>query len=602
MKQLLVIEPIQPSDMNRSIVRLGDWMGVETIVIRNRSHSSLMEELKQFTRNGQVCVAAHADTLTHMSELSEALHAISEFSVERSVPILVYGISSAPSHTVLLKNLGCRCIDGVHHVQKQPLRFKFSPNEKVYLQQLAGLEFSSDGASDGCNVFELTHSTKEEVVPLLYAEGYPLFIRTQAEREKIELYLWATNRIADVGALALPGTRPEDMYQWLLPAIVYLKACFGSRCWHNPNVRARLIIDDPLLHDQYGFLRYDALVNSMHRVPYGTSLAFIPWNYSRSQKQVADLFQAHKDLLSLCIHGCDHINHEFDSDDHIHLSRIAALALQRMKMHHARSGVLHEEIMVFPQGLFSSTALRALRDNGFLAAVNSSCYPSREETHLTIGDLLLPAVCHFHGFPIFLRRSPDRIVDIAVDLFVGKAGLVCEHHDFVRDGFGSWEQFAAQMNALDERLSWSALIETITETCLQKVVGDDEIDIRFFTRVFQWTNHLERPLLARLSKLEPDPALIKEVRVNGQNRSFRVAEGYVHFDAIVGGKDSIRVEILDKVMKSELPFRPSLGYQIRVGSRRLLSEFRDNTLARHPPLLEYAKSLARHLRLTGDSR
>ncbi len=601
MNQLLIIESIQPSEMDLAMVRLADWMGVKTTIIRHPTHSDLSEELKQTIRNGEVCVAAGADTLAQLSELSALVHSMSEFAAGRSVSMLVYGIGGSSSHITLMERLGCRAIDGVHHVQKLPLRFRFSTKEKACLQQLAGLEFSEEVLL-GCDVFKMAPSAKDEVSPLLFAEDHPVFVHAQAGRGNIGLYLWATNQIADVGAPASRGTRPEDMYQWLLPAIVYLKACFGSRCWHNPSVRARLIIDDPLLHPQYGFLRYDALLHSMRRVSYGTSLAFIPWNYRRSQEQVAELFQANTNLLSLCIHGCDHTNHEFDSDDEMHLTQIAALALQRMKVHHERSGVVHEEVMVFPQGLFSSIALRCLRDNGFLAAVNSSCFPSREETDLTIGDLLLPAVCHFHGFPIFLRRSPDRIIDIAVDLFVGRAGLVCEHHEFVQDGFGNWEQFAAQMNALDECLSWCTLLETITETCLQKMASDDEIDIRLFTHIFQWTNQLEHPLLARLSKQEPDPASIREVRVNGQSRPFHIAEGHVHFDAIVEGKASIRVEILDEVAKPVVPFRTSLGYQIRVGSRRLLSEFRDNTLARHPLLLECAKSIARHLKLTGDSR
>ena len=601
MNKLLLIESIQSSMMDSAMERLANWMGLKTTIIKHPTYSDLSEELKQANRNGQVCIAVGADTLAQLSELSALVHAMSEFSAERSVSMLVYGIGGSSSHIILMERLGCRTIDGVHHIQKQPLRFRFSTKEKACLQQLAGLEFSEEVLL-GCDVFEMAPSPKDEVAPLLFAEDLPVFVHTQAGRGNINLYLWATNQIADVGAPASRGARPESMYQWLLPAIIYLKACFGSSCWHNPNVRARLIIDDPLLHPQYGFLRFDALLRSMRRVSYGTSLAFIPWNCRRSQEQVADLFQTNKDLLSLCIHGCDHTNHEFDSDDEMHLTQIAALALQRMKVHHERSGLLHERIMVFPQGHFSSIALRALRKNGFVAAVNSSCYPTRGEAELTLGDLMRPAVCHFHGFPIFLRRGPNRIVDIAVDLFVGRAALVVEHHEFVRDGYGKWEQFAAQMNALDERLSWGTLIETITETCLQKVAGEDAIDIKLFTPVFKWTNYLERPVLARLSKFEPNPKLIKEVRVDDQCWPFHVAEGYLHFDVVVEGKASIMVEILDKERQPVLPFKPSLGHQISVGSRRVLSEFRDNTLARHPTWLECAKGIARHLKLTGDSR
>jgi len=601
MNQLLVIENIHPSVMELAIVRLADWMGVETRVLTTRSRLDFLEELGETARNGQVCIAASADTLAQIPQLSEIVQAISDFSAERSVPMLVYGMGNSSSHVTLIEKLGLRSIKGLHRVQKQPLRYHFSSDGKACLQQLAGLDFS-DETSVGCDVFEMASLAEDEVAPLLLAEDHPVFVRTQTGRGHLDLYLWATNQIADVRASVSQGTGLESVYQWLLPAIVYLKACFGTRCWHNPNVRARLIIDDPLLYSQYGFLNYDALLDSMRRLSYGTSLAFIPWNYRRSQKRVANLFLANKDLLSLCVHGCDHTNHEFDADDEEHLTQISSLALERMKMHDERSGVFHEKVMVFPQGHFSSIALGALRRSGFVAAVNSSCYPSREEVKLTLGDLMLPAVCHFQGFPIFLRRDPNRIIDIAVDLFLGRAGFVVEHHEFVREGYGKWEQFVAQMNALDENLSWSTLIETVTEACLQKVIGSAEMHVKFFTCVFKWTNQFDYPILVHLSKYEPDPTVIKEIRVNGQCLPFHSGEGYIYFDVEVAGKASIAIEILDEKMRAVPPLKPSLGHQLRVGSRRVLSEFRDNTLARHPMWLECAKGIARHFKLTGDSR
>ena len=579
---------------------LANWMGIKIRVITCSIHTDWNQELSQATKHGQVCVAVSADTLVQIPKLSEITRAISEFGVEGGMPMLVYGLGSASSHTALLESLECRSINGVHRIQKQPLCYRFSIDEKACLQQLAGLEFC-DEARIACDVFQLAPLCMGEVDPLLLAEDRPVFVRTHGGRGNIDLYLWATDQIADVGAPLSQGIGFESMYQWLLPAIIFLKSCFGQRCWHNPNVRARLIIDDPLLHPQYGFLRYDALVRSMNRVPYGTSLAFIPWNYRRSQKQVAELFQANRDRLSLCVHGCDHTNHEFDSDDEQHLTRLASLALRRMTVHHERSGLLHEQIMVFPQGHFSSIALRALRNNGFVAAVNSSCFPSRGEAEIPLGELMRPAVCRFHGFPIFLRRYPNRIIDTAVDLWIGRAGLVVEHHEFLRDGYRKWEQFASQVNALDGRLSWGPLIETVMGACLQKLADDNAIDIRLFTRVFRWTNQLEYSVLVHLSKFEPDSTRIKEVRVDGRIRSFRIVEGYLECDVVVEGKSSIIVEILDQESYAGLPFKPSMSHQIAVGTRRLLSEFRDNSLGRYPLLHEYARGLARYLKLTGDS-
>ena len=47
----------------------------------------------------------------------------------------------------------------------------------------------------------------------------------------------------------------------------------------------------------------------MQRQRFSTSIAFIPWNYRRSTRDVASLFSSTPPgLLSLCVHGCDHID------------------------------------------------------------------------------------------------------------------------------------------------------------------------------------------------------------------------------------------------------------------------------------------------------
>ena len=599
-KQLLLIVSVQRSDMDESLLRLAEWMGLEIQIIMVRSHLCFLEELAQTARNDQICVALSADTLAQMSGSIETGFALSQLFAGRSVSCLVYGFRSSPSHIAVLKRLGSGNINGLEYLQERPRRFSFSTEDKDCLQQLTGLDFT-DEAGVACDVFDVTPSSSGEFEPLLFAEDRPVFIRTKVV-PSIDLFLWATTEIADLSARITRETIPEFFYQRLLPAMIFLKTCFGPRCWHNPNLRARLIIDDPLLHPQYGFLRYDELLDSMQRVPYGTSIAFIPWNYRRSRKSVADLFLMSQNRLSLCVHGCDHTNREFDADDENQLIQKSRLALQRMQHHQESSGIPHEKVMVFPQGHFSVSAIRALRKSGFVAAVNSSCNPSQSGVDLTLGDLMLPAVCRFHGFPIFPRRDPNRICDVAVDLFLGKAGLVVEHHEFVRDGYCKWEQFAAQMNALDERLSWASLVDTLTSSCLQKVAGEDRIDVRFFTRTFKWHNDLERPIHIHLSKYEPEPTIIREIRVNGQVRPFHVNEGFIYLDIAVPAKSIINFEILDKETDSPLPFRTSMSHMVRVSLRRYLSEFRDNTLARHPKLLGYAKSVVRHLRLTGDSR
>lgn len=599
MNQLFLITREQRSSLDEAMGRLAEWMGlIPTFVTAPQPSTPLMPHLL-VPENTPIRMTFSADTLAWLLEgLQSASPALALFS-NRPVQCFIYGFQLSPRHTAALQALAGQSIAGITSVTSGPLRFRFSSSGKEWLQQLTGLDFL-DETGLPCDAFVLPSSSPDpNVVPLLSIENHPVFLLSRPAKNS-QVFLWATDRVADVDATIPPNVPFESSYRWLLPAIIYLKASFGPYVWHNPHQRARLIIDDPLLQPRYGFLQYENLLASMQSTTYATSLAFIPWNHRRSNQAVAKMFVSSPDHLSLCVHGCDHTNHEFDASDEDELSGKALLALQRMDDHQQRSRVPYEKIMVFPQGHFSVPAVKALRRSGFLAAVNSTCYPNRTETPLSLGDLLLPAICHIYGFPLFPRRDPIHLFDVAVDLFLGKAGLIVEHHEFVRDGFGKWEQFVKQMNAMDTRLSWPSLIDTVTETCLQKVAGEHRWDVRFFTQTFRWRNQSSQPVTAQLSKFEPEPTHIQKVHINGQARPFDWKDELLTIEELVAPQSTIEVTLQEQLLPPS-PFKPSLNHRVRVGIRRVLSELRDNQLARYPHLLGYAKGLVRQLGLTSDS-
>src|SRR5262249_39112641 len=150
---------------------------------------------------------------------------------------------------------------------------------------------------------------------------------------------------------------------------------------------ACFIVDDPLLKRRYGFLDYQRLLDLMERERFCTSLAFIPWNFKRSDPGVAKLFATHPDRYSLCVHGCDHTRGEFGITDQHLLRAKSQKSLERMALHRKRSGLRFDNIMVFPQGIFSTAAMDALKSCDYLAAVNSTGYPVDNDGHLLLQDL-----------------------------------------------------------------------------------------------------------------------------------------------------------------------------------------------------------------------
>ena len=600
--ELLLISSLERSEMDESLLRLATWLGIRTRVVTVPRPLTSLESLVRSFPEGRVCGALSADTLAAISQVAASGSGFDgrQFISERFARCLVYGFGSGSLHRAGLSWLACPPTAGLARLPEGLLGFRFSTEGKVWLQQLTGLEFEAE-ASGACAAFEVNSPGTPWFTPLLFAEERPVFVRAEPQ-PGTELFLWATLRVADVESPIPRHAKPEDSYPSLLPALIYLKACFGPRCWHNPEPKARLIVDDPTLHPQYGFLRYEELVESMRRARYGTTIAFIPWNYRRSKGSVARLFRASGDRLSLCIHGCDHTNQEFSRGSESDLTHRARVALQRMRHHRQTSGVSHENVMVFPQGHFSVGAIGALRKSGYLAAVDSSCYPRATNGEgLSLGDLMLPAVGKFRGLPIFPRRYPIQVAPLAVDLFLGKAALIVEHHEFLRDGYGAWEQFVARLNALDERLTWPGLSDIVMDSCLQRLTGEDRMDIRFFTPTFRWRNRAQHPVKAHLTKLEPEPELLQDVRVDGHPVPFGVSGGFVHLDIVVAPGGVVSVEVRDKEAPPPAPWRPGLRYEMSVLARRRLSEFRDNWLTKNPKLLGHAKGIMRRLKVTGDS-
>ena len=133
----------------------------------------------------------------------------------------------------------------------------------------------------------------------------------------------------------------------------------------------------------------------------------------QSAQRLAKLMRERSDRFTVCVHGCDHTEAEFASMDVRELNTRIHLASQRMKAHERRTGVPYAEVMVFPQGEFSSVSLGVLKGHNYLAAVNTSIIPQDfPHAHgLTIAELLAPAISRYSSFPLFMRRYPHNLAD-----------------------------------------------------------------------------------------------------------------------------------------------------------------------------------------------
>jgi hypothetical protein len=568
-------------------------MGVSTKTLAISSAESLFERLTGKFQPGSFCLAMSAGTLAAMdqdpgSDLEKLFDGILS-------ELLVFGCTSAQEDWSALLALTAGAISGIEPLDGQAQCFRLPREASSLSRQLAGLSFPGK-YEEPAFAFDLAGQPAAADV-ILTANERPVFLRLL--RGSAALFL-LSGPLPDVNRPLSRRHGAEEHYAALIPPLILLRSCFQQSCWRAPQSTARFIIDDPGLSMSYGFLDYGLLKKSMQRFRYGTSIAFIPWNCWRTTMRNVQRLLGEGSSLSICIHGCDHSNREFETPDAALLDTKAGLAMQRMEAQQRRTGAVFEPVMVFPQGRFSATAIPALRANHYLAAVNTTVFPvDHGPEDLTIGDLLRPAVTRYSGFPVFSRHYPRRIFDFAFDLFLGKPALIVEHHQFFRGGCEAPEAVAAALYAVDPSLSWPSLTDQLMRSCLQRTLPDGSTEVMFFTRRFQLQNREGCSEHFLLIKHEPDAGAIESVSVDGVTVPYSIKDGFLKLE-IQAHPDQVRnIEILDRAQTRRKAGRLGIVYNAGVLLRRGLSEFRDHTLAKNERILRLANRIAKKLKITG---
>lgn len=217
---------------------------------------------------------------------------------------------------------------------------------------------------------------------------------------------------------------------------------------------ATIIIDDPLLHDNYGFLNYEKLITLMKIHNFFTTIAFIPWNYKRTDHFVANLFLNNKNYINLCVHGCNHTKGEYSNTNLTHLSKLTKLATARMIEHEKLTALPFDKVMVFPQGKFSNEAMQSLKENNYMAAINTNPKSTNLSETIKLRDYLKTHITYYSEFPLFTRNNPWDIIDISFNLFFGKPSFIVIHHEFLKNNFNKLILAVNDINARTEHIKW----------------------------------------------------------------------------------------------------------------------------------------------------
>jgi hypothetical protein len=254
-----------------------------------------------------------------------------------------------------------------------------------------------------------------------------------------------------------------------------------------------------------------------------------------------------------------------------------------MILHQQLSGLPFNEIMVFPQGIFSTAAVKAIKSCGYLAAVNSNVHPIDISDNLTLRELLEVAVTRFSNFPVFIRRYPKNIAELAFDLFLGKPALLVEHHSFFRDGYEPLTEFVDTLNSLESGLKWANLANICSQTCLKRVAENGDVHVKFYADRFWLQNDTDRRqkyiLFRRVVSEEP----LTDVTINGRRVECQQENEALKIHLSLNAREAAEIKIeRGKFDETAISYRQGRVYNSKVFFRRLLSEFRDNYVDKSP--------------------
>lgn len=563
-----------PTMSDRSACKIAAFSGAETKLVSLTAALCNGASIRKLVPPCS-CLIVDAETLAKAADAMQGNATEACDSIHVASYIFIFGFQPTERHHSILRALSAGDLVRVQPLSDGDAEFRVVGGRREWCGPFSGVSFKGVDPSREQAFLQGANPREEDVI--IRAGDKPFFVR--AGNRSSQFFFLACGELADLDEKVRRNCRLLSWFSRLVPLMMFLRAALGNGIWHNDHPRACFIIDDPLLNRRYGFLEYGRLLEIIRRLKCSVGLAFIPCNYRKSSREVANLITSNSGRLSVCVHGCDHTWGEFASTDFESLRGKAQLALERMQAHQRLHGVPFDDVMIFPQGLFSAEAVTALKASGYLAAVNSDVFPSNTPETMALRDFLDVAVTAFDNFPLFGRRYPTDLAEFAFDLFVGKLAFATEHHGYFRDGYSALETFVEQLNCLEERLEWTSLDAACSRASLTRMAEDGDMHVQFYTNRFTLTNTQARAQSYVLLPRRTPDGKPPSVSIDGHELACECEDGQLKIRVSLDGGQTVRIRVLPK--GSEVvgtAWRGTRAHNAGVRIRRFLCEFRDNNI------------------------
>lgn len=586
---LISDQPNSPESHELELATRFYGLEVKTVLIQPANQEkSVLDEIKQ---PGVIGVMIDADSLRALPR-RPFLAALKGHST-RQISLLIFGIT-ASTDSRELKTWSDNAVSICSALQ-MPAGGRFLVgSDRLLAGALAGQEIPSF-SSPSCTFSVTNRSTSEPVLSISQRPAWaPIYVKSGSSSAPV-LFLPRFSSTTEIEAQA----DFVKNFARLMPLMLFVRYAAGEYAWHSPYPMANLTIDDPWLTEPYGYLNYHALLSAMERHNFHTTIAFIPWNFDRTDPTIAALFRAHSDRYSISVHGNNHDHKEFDDYSSVPLlNQIVDIrqAIARMERFKVLSGVSYDPIMVFPHSIAPEKTLAELKRYNFLATVNSDDVPMGSNRPTDPLFSFRSFTADFADFPSFRRYTvevPLPKSTIAIESFLGNPVLFYCHAQVFSNGETDVENVVDAVNEMEPRTKWRGLGDIARRTYLLRSRADGAEDVLVLGNDVILQNDSAQKRLYFVRKRETSSRSIMSLSVDERKQPFKEDTNGISFGVVVPANSSrrIRIQYMNDFTLSDVG--TSKG-DPRVALLRRASDFRDITLPRYAAGRKLVRFYYRH--------
>jgi len=580
---LLVVVSNVPVENYRDVDIAADYYGVGTEIVHVNTASDIQHALYRMRDPNLAGVIIHADALPKFSEprVRAALR-----RGAAAIPLLVTGVTAKTDAAILQSWSRGALRQCTAPEQVQPGSLLLG-NTRSLLHELAGLKIPVTNPP-AC-VFARADDSHSEIVTAYASGDSPAFVRIATGPQEL---FFAT----DLGKpdLANLNSAAEFFRSFspLIASMVFVRYAAGESGWHAPAHYANLTIDDVWLTQPYGHLDFQSLLEEMEKHNFHATLAFIPWNFDRSEQDAIAIIREHPHRYSISIHGNNHDHTEFfrDTDDgrstpltDEELAARLKQAVARMEQFRMRTSISYDRFMIFPHERFPSATLRFMKRFNYVGMANENLVPIDRQQPADDAFFLHSPTTFFENFPGVRRYSaeeaavPEYLVAIAA--FLEHPLLFYAHHAYFARGANVFNATVDFINHIDPEVNWTGLGNMAQHLYKMRRRADHDFDLWTRTADFRLRNNSGREQTYYVSKDENFADPIRQVTANGQPITYsRQANRLTLVLKVPPGQEQhVRIEYgNDLNLTATDVSKPNL----RINALRRISDFRDLVLSR----------------------